>query len=57
MLLENGEKSKCVMEQQKRFLNFLNLILIKLILIGSKALDKIKRQNLWVAELFIWNVI
>jgi len=46
MLLENGEKSKCVMEQQKRFLNFLNLILIKLILIGSKALDKIKRQNL-----------
>jgi len=42
MLLESGEKSKCVMEQQKRFLNLFNFILITLILIGSEASDIIK---------------
>jgi len=31
MLLENGEKSKCVMEQQKRFFNFFLIFLITLI--------------------------
>jgi len=42
MLLENGEKSKCVIEQQKIFFNFFNFILITLILIGSKTSDQMK---------------
>jgi len=54
MLLENEERSKCAMQQQKRLFTFFNFILIILILIGSEPKVKAKDK---VAKLFIWNVI
>jgi len=51
MLLENEERNKCAMQRYNSiFLNFFNFN-------WEWDFGQNKRQNLWVAKLFIWNVI